>query len=522
MTGQEDYLWWKHGVVYQIYPRSFYDASGDGTGDLAGICAKLEYLAWLGVDAIWLSPVFDSPMRDFGYDVRNYTDIDPLFGTMEDFDRLLDEAHRRNIRVILDLVLNHTSDLHPWFIDSRLRRSGRDDWYIWADAKRGVGGTRRRPNNWRAAFGGSAWSWDTGRKQYYLHLFLPQQPDLNWRNPEVEKAMFSEARFWLEKGVDGFRLDVINYIVKDARLRSNPYRIHRTFPRRHDQQNHMYDRNQPETHSVLKRFRTMLDVYHETFTVGEIYPNEGVREPATSARYLGDGEDELHLAFDFSLLELPFSATAFRQALETWYRVLPERGWPCHVLSNHDKSRAMTRLCGGSVEKAKILATLLLTQRGTPFMYYGEEIGMQDRFMKKSELQDPLGKLYWPLFQGRDPARTPMQWETRRGGGFCAGDTVPWLPLHESLWKGCSVSEQQSDPDSLLFCYRSLLLRRRSRDELTRGNLTFLPSHPDVLAYRREYAGEASLIILNFSKYQRPCPEDGNDLTGYEIRLTES
>ncbi len=512
--------WWKHGVVYQIYPRSFHDASGDGTGDLAGICEKLDYLAWLGIDAIWLSPVFPSPMRDFGYDVQNYVDIDPLFGTLEDFDRLVAEAHRRDIRVVLDLVMNHTSDLHPWFQDSRHCRNGRDDWYMWSDGIRGPLGRRRPPNNWRAAFGGPAWTWDPERGQYYLHLFLPEQPDLNWRHPAVEHAMFRQAEFWLDRGADGFRLDVINYIVKDAALRSNPYRLHRTFPRRHDQQNHLRDRNQPETHDILKRFRSLLDRYGATMAVGEIYPNEGVMEPAVSATYLGNGTDELHLAFDFSLLARPFSAVRYRRALETWYQAIPGSGWPCHVLSNHDKSRAMTRVCRGSIGRARILAAMLLLQRGTPFLYYGEEIGMQDSRLRRTELQDPLGRKYWPLFPGRDPARTPMQWNGRTNAGFCLPGTRPWLPVHESAARGCSVEAQRDDPESLLAWYRFLIQLRKTRPELTRGDLEFLPSHRDVLAWTRRVGGSSSIIILNFSETMRPSPHEGPDLRGLEVRIT--
>ena len=511
-----DYRWWKHGVIYQVYPRSFADASGSGSGDLKGITSRLDYLEELGVDGLWISPIFDSPMHDIGYDVRDYRSVHSLFGTLADFDELVKQAHARGIHIILDMVFNHTSSEHRWFVESRSSRTAaKRDWYIWHPGRRVGIGTwrplRRRPNNWRGAFGGSAWTWDKQTQEYYLHLFLDRQPDLNWRNPQVEQAMFDRARFWLDRGADGFRLDVINYIVKDPGLRSNPYHLHWTFPRRHDQQLHLYDRNQPETHDILRRFRKLMDEYGETMLVGEVYPNEGLMEPENSAAYLGSGQDELHLAFDFSLLQTGYRARAFRAALERWEAAVPSEGWPSHVLSNHDRPRAMSRLCRGSVERARLLAALLLTQRGTPFLYYGEEIGMSDRSLRRSQIHDPIGLLYWPFFAGRDPSRTPMQWNGRPNAGFCPPDVKPWLPVNPDAYRqdgrAVNVEAQDADPDSLLNWYRKLIRLRRSRVELTHGSIEFLDSHQDVLVYRRVYKGSSTTVLLNFSSRSLPFPE---------------
>ena len=308
---KEKYTWWKHGVIYQIYPRSFYDSNNDGIGDIKGITLKLDYLKELGISGIWISPFYKSPKHDFGYDISDYRSIDTDFGTIDDFKELVKEAHKRKIHIILDMVINHTSNQHPWFIDSSSsRQSEKNDWYLWVDGKKG-----KYPNNWMSAFGGHAWHWSEEREQYYLHLFLKEQPDLNWRSPEVQKAVFSDIEFWLKLGVDGFRLDVINYIVKDKDLKNNPYFLHMTKPRRHDLQHHKYDRNQPETHLILKKLRKLLDKYGETMLVGEVYPDEDVMKPEIPASYLGNGEDELHLAFDFSTIFAKFSAKCFRKML---------------------------------------------------------------------------------------------------------------------------------------------------------------------------------------------------------------
>jgi len=493
---KNEFLWWKHGIIYQIYPRSFCDSNGDGIGDIPGIISRLDYLQELGVDGIWLSPIYESPMHDFGYDISNYRAIDPVFGTRKDFLTLVKEAHRRKIHVVMDMVLNHTSHLHPWFLESRSSRDNpKRDWYIWHDGKKG-----RRPNNWMAAFGGHAWDWDEATAQYYLHLFLKEQPDLNWRNPDMKKAMFGDIRYWLDLGVDGFRLDVINYIVKDRLFRNNPYWLHRTNPRRHDMQRHAYDRNQPETHEILKEFRRLLNEYGETMSVGEIYPNEGVMEPETSAEYLGSGEDELHLTFDFSPIYARFRADDFRNLLRRWYNAIPEKGWPCHVLSNHDQSRSMTRLARGSKEKALVLAALHLTQRGTPFVYYGEEIGMRDGKIRRRDLVDPVGRKYWPFHPGRDRGRTPMQWNTGINGGFSSGK--PWLPVNGDSER-INVQAQQNDEGSLLRAYRRLIALRRENEALYAGAWSDIDAGRDILAYYRSGKSDRFFIALNFSGKER-------------------
>ncbi len=502
MAGKKDaFTWWKHGTIYQIYPRSFNDSNGDGIGDINGIIEKLDYLADLGIDGIWLSPIYKSPMYDFGYDISDYRSIDPAFGTMDDFKKLIKEAHKRKIHIIMDMVINHSSHQHPWFVESRSSRDNpKRDWYIWRDGKKG-----KYPNNWMAAFGGHAWEWDEKTSQYYLHLFLKEQPDLNWRNDELKKAVFDEIRFWLDLGVDGFRLDVINYIVKDAAFRDNPYWLHKTNPRRHDMQRHDYDRNRPETHEILKDLRRLMDEYGETMTVGEIYPNEGVMEPETSAAYLGSGSDELHLAFDFSPIYAKFRAVDFKRILSRWYEAIPHGGWPCHVLSNHDQSRSMTRLAKGNPARAKVLLAMLLTQRGTPFLYYGEEIGMTDGKIRKREIVDPVGKKYWPLHPGRDPERTPMQWNDSDGAGFTTGK--PWLPI-AGTHKTVNVAAQENNPDSLLAFTRRLLKLRRENEALYAGSWQLIDSHTELLVYARGGKSGAFMVILNFAEKTRTISID--------------
>lgn len=347
-----------------------------------------------------------------------------------------------------------------------------------------------------AAFGGHAWEWDEKTQQYYLHLFLKEQPDLNWRNPEMKKAIFDDIRFWLELGVDGFRLDVINYIIKDEEFRSNPYWFHKTNPRRHDMQRHDFDRNRPETHCILKELRNLMDEYGETMTVGEIYPNEGVMEPETSATYLGNGKDELHLAFDFSPIYAKFAAGDFKRILSLWYDSIPEGGWPCHVLSNHDQSRSMSRLAKGNTAKMKVLLAMLLTQRGTPFLYYGEEIGMSDGKIRKKEIVDPVGKKYWPFHSGRDPERTPMQWDSSDGAGFTTG--ASWLPIPENS-RTINVLTQENNSDSLLSFTKQLIALRKDHEALNSGPWQLIDSHNDILAYVRGGKKEAFTVILNFS-----------------------
>ena len=469
--------WWREGVFYQIYPRSFQDSNGDGVGDLAGITARLDHLndgtpRSLGIDAVWLSPFYRSPMADFGYDVSDYRDVDPAFGNLAEFDRLLAEAHRRGIRIIVDLVPGHTSDQHPWFLAARSSRTDpKRDFYVWADPRRGG-----PPNNWRAVFKrvGSAWTLDEKTGQYYLHHFLPQQPDLNWRNDKVRGAIDDVMRFWLDRGVDGFRIDVASGLIRDERLRDNArFRIlGRPRPRNWDLD---------EVHEIHRRWRKVLDSYEgDRMAVGEI----GVRNLRRHVRYYGD-DDELQLSFNFHFLEQPWTAERFRAVVEEWERLLPGHSWPDYTLSNHDRSRAVSRY---GLERAGVAAVMLLTLRGTPFIYYGEEIGMTDVPIPPKRIVD---------IDGRDPERTPMQWDTSPKAGFTTGD--PWLPLAADHAKR-NVAAQHDDPASLLSLYRRLNWLRKSSPALRRGSYRTIPAPVGVFAFAREADGERVLVALNFTK----------------------
>ena len=494
-------LWWQDGVVYQIYPRSFDDSNDDGIGDLRGITARLDYLndgkgGGLGVDAIWLSPINPSPMFDFGYDVSDYRDVSPEFGTLDDFRTLLHEAHARGIRIVLDLVLNHTSHLHPWFLESRSSRgSDKRDWYIWHDGKEG-----KAPNNWQATFGGGAWEWDEGTQQFYLHTFLVEQPDLNWRNPRVKQAGEEILRYWLDMGVDGFRLDVINWFVKDEPLRDNPAKLLGRRP--YDRQRHIYDRNRPETLDLVRWLRTVVDRYPERMLVGEVY-NEPPGNVALAASYY-DGGAGLHLAFDFSFLFAKWSAAEFGHAIDAWEGLLCEPCWPTYTLGNHDQHRLLSRYANTTnrVARGRVAAALVLTLRGTPFLYYGEEIGMVDGKIRKSELQDPLGKQYWPLPFGRDPERTPMQWSAAHNAGFSGAK--PWLPVQED-YATTNVARAEADPGSLLHWYRHLIRVRRAEPALHRGSYRRLEQGAGVLGYLREHDGDRIAVLLNFESRPRPA-----------------
>ncbi len=485
--------WWKTGVNYEIYPRSFQDTDGDGVGDLKGIIQHLDYLNdgtpnSLGVDAIWLTPFYPSPFYDFGYDVKDYCGIDPMFGTMEDFDTLIEKAHKRGIKIVIDLVFDHTSHRHPWFIESRLSKdSPKRDWYIWKDT---------RPNNWKAFFGGSAWTYDKETDQYYLHSFLPEQPDLNWRNRDVREALFDIVRFWMDKGVDGFRLDVINFIYKDREYRSNPFCFGR---RPYEMQHHIYDRNQPEAHQALQELRQLVDLYGEKMLVGEIALDKGEDSTVASAFY-GKNNDELHLAFNFEFLNCSWKAKAFRKAVDLWESSLPPGGWPNYVLSNHDMPRHYSRYArwGHTEKRAKIAAMMLLTLRGTPFLYYGEEIGMRNVRVPRWKFQDPVGKRYWPFHPGRDEERTPMQWNTNDNAGFTIGQ--PWLPLSRDYKKN-NVQNQLADPDSLLSFYRRLIWLRKKIPTLLTGDYRVVENSADdyCYTYLREDKDGRYLIALNFS-----------------------
>ncbi len=489
--------WWKEAVIYQIYPRSFQDSNGDGIGDLEGIIQRLDYLGGskdsLGVDAIWLSPVYPSPMFDFGYDISNYEEIDPVFGDLSTFRKLLKEAHKRDIKIIMDLVVNHTSHLHPWFIESRSsKNSPKRDWYLWKETPHGV-----PPNNWLGAFGGQGWEFDKRTGESYFHSFLKEQPDLNWRNPDVENAIFKMIRFWLDMGVDGFRLDVVNLYVKDEFLRNNISYFMKG-PRPYDKQVHTYDRDRPEMHGILRRLRKLLDSYPDKrVAVGEVmqdFPGN-VTLPAT---YCGKN-DELHLAFNFMFLFSPWKAESFFQIIKDFESALGEENWPNYTLSNHDFPRHITRYMkeGETIPRAKVAATLMLTLRGTPFLYYGEEIGMERQKVPFKKIKDPVGKKYWPFHPGRDPERIPMAWDGSKNTGFTTG--VPWLPTYEKADK-VNVEAQSQDNNSLYNTYRQLIQLRKSRKSLRKGNLKInLSKDKKVLFYKRKEGKEETFIFLNFT-----------------------
>ncbi len=473
--------WWREAVFYQVYPRSFQDSNGDGVGDLPGIIARLDHLndgtpRSLGVDAIWLSPFYPSPMADFGYDVSDYCDVDPTFGTLSDFDRLLDEAHARGIRVIIDLVPNHTSDRHPWFVESRSSRDNpKRDWYIWAQPR----SDGWPPNNWQSVFAGvgPAWTFDEKTGQYYLHHFLPEQPDLNWWNPAVREAMDELLRFWLDRGVDGFRLDVAHGLVKDPELRDNP-RV------RAGRRARQRDWDHPGVHEVLAGFRRTLDAYGERMAVGEV----AVRDHARLMRYHGGAARELHLVFNFHFLDQPWRAERFRDAVARVERAFADRAWPCYTLSNHDRPRHASRF---GLERARAAALMLLTLRGTPFLYYGEEIGMTDVPIPRAQALDVAG---------RDPERTPMQWDASPGAGFTTG--APWLPIARAR-RRVNVAAARDDPRSLLSLYRRLIWFRKRSAALRRGRYRALRSPWGVFAYVRETDDERLLVALNLQNRAR-------------------
>jgi alpha-glucosidase len=499
------YVWWQTGVIYQIYPRSFKDTSGNGIGDLRGIIDRLDYLSVvLGVDAIWLSPFYPSPMADFGYDVSDYCNVDPMFGTLEDFDELVSQAHARNIQIIIDWVPNHSSDQHPWFRESRSSRDNpKRDWYVWKDPQPStkVGDQRNPPNNWYAVFGGSAWEWDEITGQYYLHSFLKEQPDLNWRNPELRQAMFNTIRFWLEKGVDGFRVDVAHYVMKDPDYPDNPpadpnnmtfYRPHGEY----DTQLHLYDKGHPDVHDVYREFRSILDEYSAKsprMAVGEIH----IFDFKELSSYYGSPEQglEFHMPFNFTLLKPKWNAQEFRKLVDNYDAALPSWAWPNYVLGNHDEGRIATRY---GQEQVRVAAMLLLTLRGTPTIYYGEELGMTDVDIPPEEQLDPFG--FRVPGWGRDRCRTPMQWDAGPNAGFSLPDTKKlWLPLSEG-YRTDNVAQELKEPHSMLSLYRELLKIRKASSALQTGKYIPIEDAPEnCFVYLREIQGERVLIALNFS-----------------------
>ena len=511
--------WWKHAVFYEIYPRSFMDTDGDGIGDLNGITSRLDYLADLGVDALWITPFYPSPQVDFGYDVSDYEAVDPQFGTLADFDRLVKEAHKRNIRIVMDVVFNHTSDQHRFFQASRSsRRNPYRDWYIWRDPKPGGG----PPNNWYSGFGPAAWTFDEKTGQYYYHFFYPQQPDLNWRNPKVERAMFKSIRFWLDRGVDGFRLDVINWLFEDPRLRDNPVlpQLRQGSASEHEQEL-KYNRDLPEGHDVLRRFRRMTNRYAgDRVLIGEIW----VPAIEQLMPYYGPRNNEIHLPFNFffSTEVKRLDAAGFRAVVEKSERAL--KGRPTtYVLSNHDDlRRAYTRFGDGrhNEEIAKLVALMLLTLRGSPFFYYGEEIGMESVEPETlEEVRDPVGKRYWPGYKGRDAQRRPMQWNGGPNAGFTTG--TPWL-RPAPRWAERTVEKASADADSILNFYKRAIRLRRRSPALLDGDYASIGNDAAVFAYRRRAPQQTMIVALNMSNAEQTLMLDkaGGAAAGFRVVLS--
>jgi alpha-glucosidase len=482
--------WWQRGLIYQVYPRSFMDSNADGTGDLLGITSRLDYLEWLGVDAIWISPMYPSPMADFGYDVANYADVDPRFGTLADFDGLVEAAHQRHIRVVLDYVPNHSSDQHPWFVASRSSRDDvRRDWYIWRDSQPDGG----PPNNWLSAFGGSGWEWDSTTRQYFYHAYLKEQPDLNWRNVQVQAAMYDVLRFWFDRGVDGFRIDALRQVVKDARFRDNPPDpdwtpgqdpYHRLLP--------LYSSDQPELMDIVHQFRAIAEEYAERVLIGELW----LPIDRLVAYYGRDGRG-LHLPFNFHLILTPWRAPAIAALIDTYEAALPVNAWPNWVLGNHDRSRVATRV---GAEQARVAAMLLLTLRGTPTLYNGDEIGMHDVAIPPALVQDPFERNVPGIGVGRDPERTPMQWSAESGAGFTRG--TPWLPLGADF-RTLNVAAQRDDPRSMLTLHRRLIALRRDMPSLSVGSYARVYADDDLLVFERAAGAERVQVALNLSHAAR-------------------
>ena len=489
--------WWESGCIYQIYPRSFQDSDADGVGDIAGIEQRLDYVAGLGVDAIWLSPISPSPMVDFGYDVADYCDVDPLFGSLADFDRLLAAAHDRGLKLILDFVPNHSSDQHPWFLDSRSSlTSEKRDWYIWRDP-----GADGPPNNWISDFGGPAWEHDAASGQYYYHAFLKQQPDLNWRNPDLRRAMIDAMQFWLDRGVDGFRIDVLWHIIKAAGLPDNPPNPN-YLPAMGGKFSvlQLHSTDQPEVQEIIAEMRDLADSYgegNERVLIGEIFlPVERL------VAYYGEKEPGVHLPFNFELIEAPWCARSLARFIDAYEAALPADGWPNWVLGSHDVRRVAARL---GTAQARVAAMLLLTLRGTPTLYQGDEIGIGEVVIPPDGICDPRELREPGLGLGRDPARTPMVWDASSYGGFSA--SAPWLPLHPD-WQDRNVASQSRDPGSMLTLYRDLLALRRAHPALAIGSYHAIAAEGDVLAFERRHGDERLLILLNLGAEDAGIPSE--------------
>jgi glycosidase len=531
--------WWKRTTVYQIYPRSFKDSTGNGIGDLQGIISKLDYLQDLGIETIWFSPFFSSPQADHGYDVSDYRDIAPEYGTMKDCEQLIKEIHNRGMFIVLDLVLNHTSNQHPWFLESRSSCDNpKRNWYIWRDGAKPRG--KRPPNNWNSMVGGSGWHYDDLTDQWYWAQFLPFQPDLNYRNPEVKIEMFDTVRFWLEKGIDGFRLDIINTIYEDPEFRNNPFAFAYLPSEEHTKSffhDNIYTINHPDDFKFVKELRQVIDEFSdpERFLVGEITASLPILK-----QFCGEMIDDyktngLHMTFQFQSLAAKFNADTFRSLIQNYEQIFPEPYIPTWVFSNHDQVRRISRL-GGNIEKAKLNATLQLTTRGVPFIYYGEEIGMLQADLPLKEAQDPIAQKYaWlprPLSSllqkigdislNRDECRTPMQWDTRPNAGFCPPNVSPWL-LPGLKYEEINIEVEENAPDSLLSCYKQLLKLRQDMPALHSGSITIkeIPKYnKELIVYRRKYNSEFRQVVevwLNFSNKQ--LHYHGN-LPSYELKFS--
>lgn len=514
----ENREWWRGAVLYQIYPRSFFDSNGDGIGDLKGITQKLDYVASLGVDGVWLSPFFTSPMADFGYDVADYRGIDPIFGTLADCDEMIAEMHKRGLKIIIDIVLNHSSEKHPWFIESRKDRKNKyADWYVWVDPK--PDGTP--PNNWMSVFGGSAWEFDPGRGQYYYHQFLKQQPDLNIRNPEVEAELLDTAKWWLDRGVDGFRMDALPHCIHDAQLRDNPARptdwadgkfiMHPYF-----MQWHKYDKTQPEMIPFLKKFRKLTDKYKDRMMVAEVNDDKTVE---TTIEYT-NGPEMLHTAYDFALLTHTYSPAYLRRKVEDFFATLaPHAAWPSWALSNHDSIRVASRWAVDEkpdMRQVKMLIAMLSSLRGSSFLYQGEELGLTEAYIPPEKRQDPgIGS----TGAGRDGCRTPMPWDgAKKNGGFTTG-TEGWLPVPQEH-AAASVAAQDKDANSVLNFTRHYLKWRKQHPALLQGDISFADKHKDLLAFTRAHGKDSVFCAFNFSRDAITIKLEGTPLEGHGLEYT--
>ena len=494
---QSEIKWWQGAMIYQVYPRSFADSNGDGIGDLKGITNKLDYISSLGVDAIWISPFFKSPMKDFGYDIADYRDIDPLFGNMADFDELLDQAHQRNLKIMIDQVLSHTSNEHAWFTESRASRiNDKSDWYVWADANQD--GTP--PNNWMSIFGGVAWQWEPRRQQYYLHNFLSSQPDLNFHNCEVQQGVLDNVEFWLKKGVDGLRLDAINFCFHDAELKDNPAKpIDKRQGRGFSEDNpyafqyHYYNNTQPENLAFLERLRSLMDKYPNIAALGEISSEDSL---ATMAEYTEEGR--IHMGYSFELLTDDCSAKYIRETVQTLEKKVTS-GWPSWSVSNHDVKRVASRWAKGDVNPAqcKMITTLVASLRGSICFYQGEELGLPEADIAFEDLQDPYGITFWPTFKGRDGCRTPMPWNAEQdNAGF--SDVKPWLPVVEAH-STLAVDVQDNDKSSVLNSFRTFMAWRKQHNAIIAGDIEFIETDEPILLFKRRLGEESIICGFNLS-----------------------